>query len=316
MILDCHVHVSAFEPGHGSMSPRLLSSIPFWFMRLCFGLSGHGPDAERQIENILVKTIDGAAELDGAVVLAFDAVHDRDGKIDLPNTHLHVTNDYVIELAARHPKIHFAASIHPYRKDAVAELERCVKAGAVMVKWLPITQGFNPADPKCIPFYEALAHYRIPLLSHTGTENTLPNIDPTVADPMLLLEAVRRGVTVIAAHCGSRLLPWEIDYFPNWVRLARDHENFYGDTAALNVPSRGYPYDTLLHDPLLRSKLVHGSDWPIISLPQFNRLSASTVIDLLREPNWMRRDVLIKRHLGFDDDYFHRSAKLLRVVPA
>ena len=63
--------------------------------------------------------------------------------------------------------MHFAASIHPYRADAVAELERCIAAGAVMVKWLPITQDFNPADPKCIPLYEALAHHRIPLLSHT-----------------------------------------------------------------------------------------------------------------------------------------------------
>ena len=315
MILDCHVHVSALDPGHGTMSPRLLTSIPFTFMRLCFGIWGSNADTERQIQNLLIKTINGAKELDGAVVLAFDAVHREDGNIDLPGTHLYVTNDYVIELAKNNPRIFFAASIHPYRKDAVQELERCVSAGAVMVKWLPIAQRFNPADEKCIPFYEALAHHNIPLLSHTGTENTLPNLDPTVADPMLLLEALRRGVTVIAAHCGSRLLPWEIDYFPNWCRLARDHEKFFGDTAALNVPNRGYPYDTLLGDSLLRSKLIHGSDWPIISLPQPNRLPTQTCLDLLRESNWMRRDLLIKRKLGFDEDYFHRGAKLLRVSP-
>src|SRR5262249_7195219 len=150
---------------------------------------------------------------------------------------------------------HFAASIHPYRNDAVAELERCVAAGAVMVKWLPIVQDFNPADPKCIPFYEALAHHRIPLLSHTGAEHALPNLDRTVADPMLLLEALRRGVTVIAAHCGSRLLPWEIDYVPNWVRMARDYENLYGDTAALNVPNRWYAFDAIMKDPAVRKKI-------------------------------------------------------------
>ena len=74
---------------------------------------------------------------------------------------------------------------------------------------------------RCIPFYEALAHHGIPLLSHTGWEHVLPCLDRSVADPMLLLEALKRGVKVIAAHCGTRLFPWEIDYFPtgrNWRR--------------------------------------------------------------------------------------------------
>src|ERR1700722_18192945 len=177
MILDCHVHVSAFDPSHGSMSKKMLDSLPFTFMRWHFGLKGSDQETERQIENLMVSSINGAKELDAAVVLAFDAVYDLDGNIDLPNTHLYVTNDYVIELASRHPKILFAASVHPYRKDAVAELERCVAAGAVMIKWLPITQDFNPADARCILFYEALAHLNIPLLSHTGWEHALPSLD-------------------------------------------------------------------------------------------------------------------------------------------
>ena len=314
MILDCHVHVSAFDPKHGSMSKSLLGSIPFKFMRWRFDLEGSDSETERQIEKLLVETINGATELDGAVVLAFDAVYDRDGKINLNGTHLYVTNDYVIELAVRHPKIHFAASIHPYRKDAVAELERCIAAGAKMVKWLPITQNFNPADALCVPFYEALAHHNIPLLSHTGWEHALPSLDRAVADPMLLTEALRRGVRVIAAHCGTRMFPWEIDYLPNWVRMAREFEYFYGDTAALNVPSRWYAYDTILSDPVLKSKLVHGSDWPIISVPPPLKLGVVESLDLMAESNWMKRDVLIKQCLGFDQDYWHRAATLLRIT--
>jgi predicted TIM-barrel fold metal-dependent hydrolase len=313
MILDCHVHVSAFDPSHGSMSNKMLDSLPFKFMRWHFGLKGSDQETERQIENLMVSSIDGAKELDGAVVLAFDAVYDLDGNIDLPNTHLYVTNDYVIELASSHPKILFAASVHPYRKDAVAELERCAAAGAVMVKWLPITQRFNPADARCIPFYEALAHLNIPLLSHTGWEHALPSLDRAVADPMLLQEPLRRGVTVIAAHCGTRMFPWEIDYVPNWSRMAREFEHFYGDTAALNVPSRWYAYDTILNDPALHKKLVHGSDWPIISIPPPVRLGSKITLELMLESNWMRRDVLIKQKLGFDGDFWHRAATLLRI---
>jgi uncharacterized protein len=34
---------------------------------------------------------------------------------------------------------------------------------------------------------------------------------------------------------------------------------------------------------------------------------------LVTEGNWMRRDVLVKRAVGFDDGYFHRAATLLRL---
>ena len=46
-----------------------------------------------------------------------------------------------------------------------------------------------------------------------------------------------------------------------------EHERLYGDTSALNLPTRSYAFDTILHDPVVRQKLVHGSDWPIISVP-------------------------------------------------
>ena len=44
----------------------------------------------------------------------------------------------------------------------MAELERGLAAGAVLLKWLPIVQNFNPADPRCFPVYEALAHHKLP----------------------------------------------------------------------------------------------------------------------------------------------------------
>jgi len=313
MILDCHVHVSAFTPGHGWMSPRLRDSPAFRFIRWRLGMAGSDERTERELERTLVERIDQTQKLDAAVVLAFDAVYDRDGRLDEANTHLYVSNDYVIELARRHSKILFGASIHPYRKDAVVELERCVKAGAVLLKWLPIVQNFNPADSRCFPFYEALAHHKLPLLSHTGGETALPQLDRSVADPMLLEPALKRGVTVIAAHCGTRSRPFETDYLPQFVRLAQTHENLYGDTAALNLPARGYAYDVILKNKAVREKLVHGSDWPIIALPSIRRVGLGESIRLMKERNWMRRDVLIKERLGFDDDYWHRAAKVVRL---
>src|SRR5258708_3660185 len=122
MTIDCHVHVSALTPGHGSMSPKILGSIPFRFMQWRLGIQGTDERTERAIESKLVTTLAETEALDAAVVLAFDAVYDRDGQLDLANTHLYVTNDYAIDLCRRHPKMLFGASVHPYRKDAVAEI--------------------------------------------------------------------------------------------------------------------------------------------------------------------------------------------------
>src|SRR5579871_5318633 len=110
MIIDCHVHVCATTPGHGRTSPRLIHSPLFCFMRWRLGLPwDNGPPIERAVADKLVETVHGAEMLDAAVVLAFDAVYDREGRFDTANTHLYVTNDYAWELARRHPKLLFGA---------------------------------------------------------------------------------------------------------------------------------------------------------------------------------------------------------------
>jgi uncharacterized protein len=196
----------------------------------------------------------------------------------------------------------------------VAEIERCIAAGAVLLKWLPVVQGFSPADERCIPFYEALAHHKLPLLSHTGGEQSLPQLDHLVEDPSLLKLALQRGVTVIAAHCGTRSMPWGQDYLPQFMRMAQEYEHFYGDTSALNLPTRSYAWRQLLANEVVRGKLVHGSDWPIIPLPPVRDLPPRELIGLMREQNWLKRDVLIKRRLDLHEAYWHRAGNILRLA--
>jgi predicted TIM-barrel fold metal-dependent hydrolase len=316
MLIDCHVHVSALLPEHGLMSQQILKSFPFRFMQSRLGIHHvEGQDAltEQAITLRLFTLLDETTELDAAAVLAFDAVYTADGDYDAPRTHLYVKNDFVINLAKKHPKVLFGASVHPYRKDAIAELERCIAAGAVLLKWLPLTQDINPADPRCIPFYECLAHHKLPLLSHTGGEKTLPNINPDVASPALLTEALKRGVTVIAAHCGTRSALFETDYVELFARMSKEHEHLYGDTSALNLPTRSAAYNTLLSDPAVMAKVIHGSDWPVIPVPPL-RLGMGSVAEMFHEPNWLRRDIEIKKRLGFNQEYWQRGAKVLRLA--
>lgn len=315
MIIDCHVHTAALVPGHGRVSEHARRTLAFRVMRHQLGLPDDADDAatERVLERMLADTLTGTPELDAAVVLAFDQVYTSDGQPDEAATHLYVANDYVAGVAARHPKVRFGASIHPYRADAPAEVERCVRAGAVLCKWLPITQRFNPSDPRCFPMYEALAHFGLPLLSHTGWEHVLPRLDRTVAAPARLVPALERGVTVIAAHCGTGRVPGEGSYLGQFIRLAREHEHLYGDTAGMNLPNRWGAYDALLADDVVRSKLVHGSDWPVPAYPRPWRQGWRGSRALIAERNQMRRDLLIKRALGFDDAYWRRGAQILRL---
>ncbi len=302
-------------PGHGRVSERARASLAFRILRRQLGLSADADDAatEQALEHTLLDTLAGAPEVDAAVVLAFDRVYARDGRADEAATHFYVANDYVAALAAKHSKIRFGASVHPYRRDAAQEIERCVKAGAVLCKWLPITHRFDPADPLCVPAYEALAHFRLPLLSHTGWEHVLPKLDRTVAAPARLVPALERGVTVIAAHCGTGRVPGEGTYLDQFMRLAHEHERLYGDTAALSLPNRWGAYNALLRDEVVRAKLVHGSDWPVPAYPRPWRHGWRAARALMAERNQLRRDLRIKQALGFDDAYWGRAAKVLRI---
>lgn len=313
MLLDLHVHVSAFLPGHGSVSPRAERSLPFRYMRRQLRVpSGGGEAAEAAVAERLFAAFDGAAEVDAAVVLAFDAVYDEDGRRDDDATHLWVANDYVRDLAARHPKVRYGASVHPYRRDAVAEVEQCARDGAVLLKWLPITQRFDPSDRRCFPVYEAMAALGLPLLSHTGWEHTLPRLQPTAADPRLLVPALERGVTVIAAHCGSGRVPGGVDHLDDFIRLTHEHERLYGDTAGMSLPNRWYAFDRLLADPVARTRLVHGSDWPVPAFPDPRVVGLRATRELLREKNQLRRDVRVKRAMGMTDGgYWARASEVL-----
>ncbi len=313
MLLDCHVHTGALRPGDGHISAEARRSLAFRLLRRQLGVPDDRDDVamQRRLEDALFRTLDGAPEVDAVVVLAFDAVYTRDGNRDDAATHFWVSNDYVAELARRHPKIRFGASVHPYRPDAAAEVARCARAGAVLCKWLPITQRFDPADTLCAPVYDALASVRLPLLCHTGWEHVLPKLDRTVAAPARLVPALERGVTVIAAHCGSGRVPGEGLYLEQFCTLARTHPRLFGDTSALNLPGRWRSYATLMADDVVKSKLIHGSDWPVPAYPRPWDHKWSVTRSLLRECNTLRRDVLIKRELGFDEEYWSRGARLL-----
>jgi predicted TIM-barrel fold metal-dependent hydrolase len=256
-----------------------------------------------------------SSSLGAAVILAQDEVHDDQGRVMEDVGSFYVPNDYVLSLARKHSEFLPAVSIHPARPDALEELERCLKAGAVMMKCLPNCQNINCADRRFTKFWERMAEAKLPLLAHTGGEHTLPVICQDYADPRTLSLPLECGVTVIAAHSGTKSGLFDPEYFHVFAEMIRRFPKLYGDTSAFNVPMRGRHVPECLREPLL-SRLVHGSDYPVpvnghfawgggfVSWTDFRRCQKTS--------NILERDYLLKLAMGFPTDCFTRIGGLLR----
>ena len=84
---------------------------------------------------------------------------------------MYVPNDYVVDLARQHPDIFLPViSLHPYRRDAIEELDKWAKAGGKFIKWLPNAMGMDPAARAIEPFYRKMKDHNMILLSHAGEE--------------------------------------------------------------------------------------------------------------------------------------------------
>lgn len=313
MIYDIHAHVIVDEPaGEGNYlaaPERQGRTMRFVRRRLASGIQSHGSPAEYLLKNLEESSIDRA------VLLAFDGVWNEDGSFNRERTVLVVSNDYAAGLASRSRKALFGASIHPYRKDSVCELERVAQKGACLVKWLPSAQGIDPGDIRCRGFYEALAGLRMPLLTHTGVEHMIPTFPHELNDPSRLRLALQCGVTVIAAHCGSRLFLHEKTYFRNWVEMVRESGSLYGDVSTFGLPLHGRLLEEILADRHLVSRVVYGSDFPAYVMPLWyapaiglNRAQA-----IRRAGNLFDKPYMMMKALGVPDDVFGRAGELLRL---
>jgi len=101
------------------------------------------------------------------------------------------------------------------------------------MKCLPNCQNIDMSDIRYIPFWKKMVEARLPLLVHTGGEHTVPVVNAALADPKLLRTPLECGVTVIAAHCGTKSGVLDHDYFDDWVAMLQEFQNLYGDISAM-----------------------------------------------------------------------------------
>lgn len=319
--VDAHVHIVGTGAGGTGCWLRADSWLRRLQARLLLGAIGMKPaDLRGDFDRLYVEHLRARlreSSLGAAVVLAQEQVYDAQGRLMAGAGLFHVPNDYVLALARRHPEFLPAVSIHPARPDALEELDRCVAGGAVMMKILPNVQNIDCADRRHTKFWERMAAARLPLLTHTGGEKTLPVVNAELANPRRLTLPLEIGVTVVAAHCATKSALFDAQWFPDFAAMTQQHANLYGDNSAfcvLNHRIRGDTVPRTLAEPLA-SRIIHGSDWPVPVSGFWPRakgyVSAAAHGQWKNHPNLLERDFQLKRAMGYTPETFTRIWSLL-----
>ena len=327
MKVDCHVHLTgASEHGGGNPLRRGINRLGARHLERSLGLQKvSDPDERDRIYADRLAEMVAGSEIDRAVLLAFDQVYSQGGEPLPGKTYLHVDNDRAARIRDAHPDAFLlGASVHPYRADALDELERVSELGAVLIKLLPNSHGFDPSNERIGPFYRKLADLDLTLLIHAGYEHTLPVIDQRFGDPLRLRSALEIGATVIVAHCGTAGRFHVKETFGAFLDLAATYPNCYGDTSSftnfwrsqymlqlLDPEKLQRKYSVVPEDPF--AKLVHGSDYPIPITPWalIGHTEGSARRSAARQENFFQRDIELKRVAGLPDAIVERTAEVL-----
>jgi predicted TIM-barrel fold metal-dependent hydrolase len=240
--------------------------------------------ADQEYVARLVRLARGSPRRGKFHILAFDKHYKPDGTVDLGKTNFYIPNEYVFRLTEQYPDIFLPViSVHPYRRDALAELEKWARLGAKFVNWLPHAMGIDPASSLADPFYRKMKEHGMILLSHTGEEQAVEaeEEDQRLGNPLLLRRALDHGVRVIMAHTASLGTCQDLDdsgekqlpCFDLALRLmgeAKYEQLLFAEISALLQFNRmPEPFATLLKRQDLHPRIVNGSDYP---LPAINAL--------------------------------------------
>lgn len=234
MIVDIHTHV--FRP-NTDFGPKLQADLT----RCGVDPAVWGNVEERHLET--------TKEADIAIVFGLQAAA----------TGWNIPNEFVANHVALAPeRLLFFASIDPFQKGFMEELEKChQELGAVGVKMSPLYQNVHPGDQRCYEIYRYCVKHHLPILFHVGT--SFVSGTPLDYSRPVHFDAVAvdfPDLHMILAHLGH---PWEGET----ISVIRRHANVYADLSALYYrPWQFYNSMRLLVEYNAHQKVLFGSDFP------------------------------------------------------
>lgn len=322
-IIDIHCHTAGIGAGGSGcfVSPAMRKNWRYQVFIRAFGVTQ--TELEQQGDRLILERISRSLaqsqRVNKAVILAMDGIIGPDGELDRKHTEIYIPNEFLARELPRHPNLLFGASINPYRIDAIQRLKQAVADGAVLLKWLPSVQHIDPADERLIPFYLKLKELGLPLLTHTGSEESFTWKRDELADPERLRLPLSLGVTVIAAHAASNGRNNGEANFKRILPLFDEFPNLYADISSLTQLNRLGHLPRLLRHRGLHNRLLYGTDMPILQTgltsPWFHayRLKPANLVRTIRIRNPWDRDVALKQALGMPPELLGNCATVLKI---
>lgn len=223
--------------------------------------------------------------------------------VPINNSEVCANNEQVLNICKQYPEFLYSVNLTPYDNNIENEIKEAKNNNAVLVKILPSFQNTDLSDKNCIPFFELLKEYNLPLLAHTGKEYTLKTNNQKYNNPSLLENAAKIGVKIICAHCGTRIFLHEKSYFNEWAKLALKYENVYGDLSGMITPVQIWDLKKILKNGDLKNKVLFGSDYPGFPCDFSVKSSGNPFIDTY---NFLEK-------IGFDDRIYKNTEEILNL---
>lgn len=345
--VDMHAHVAGF--GYKSdcyIGEKMKSKwLRYRGLQFLFGISEgemkNSPEGDYEIFSHISKLLNKSQRVKSAVLLAFDQVYNKNGSINKKETPFYVSNQFVIRGTRKFSNLNFAASVHPFRKDALTGLEKVSRAGAWMVKLIPSIHKFHPDDSRLDTYWRKLAALKLPLLIHLDDEGTFGEQHGSYTGAYKIERALQLGVTVIAAHVASRghskvssffkeknhLPSPQLSNYEQLKILAKKYRNLYADVSALpQAPHRRYDLKKIAIEDIWKGRILYGSDYPLNHWTLQSMYSFKDAWDLWRENGvdpkefWRGRgmeqrwdrDIRLKEAFGVGEDALTATEKFFR----
>ena len=246
MVIDFHTHI--FPPWLRERRDEYIKRDP------CFSLLYSQPKAKMATAEELIASMDEAG-IDLSVVLNIGwASHELCME----------TNDYILDSVSRYPTrlIGFCA-IQPKAGDAaIAELERCAKAGAKGIGELRSdVQGFNLADKTTMkPLVDAALKHDLILLTHSSEPvgHEYSGKGSITPDILYSLITAFPNLKLVCAHWGGGL-----PFYALMPEVAKALDNVFFDTAATVFLYKPEIFEHMSHI-IGSDKILFGTDYPLM----------------------------------------------------
>jgi len=247
MIVDFHTHV--FSPEIKKNRDKYIERDP------CFALLYSDPKAKIATADELIASMDEAG-VDISVI----------ANIGWTTHELCVeTNDYILESISRYPQrlIGFGA-VQPQSPDgAVAEIERCAKAGIKGIgEMRPDIQLFDLTDELMMaPFVEALRRFKLILLTHASEPigHNYPGKGGITPDILYPFITSFPDLTIVCAHWGGGL-----PFYALMPEVKTAMTNVFFDTAASPLLYTPQVYNQVIQ-LVGADRILFGSDYPLLA---------------------------------------------------